>query len=81
LEDLMKSLLLLALPLLLVSCDAKPEATTTTAPVEKSKDYVCGMMVPKASAIKYTHEGTDYYFCADHCRDTFKADPKKYIPH
>lgn len=76
----MKSLLLLALPLLLVSCDAKEEAKpgATSAPVEKTRDYVCGMMIPKATAIKHTHEGTDYYFCADACLAKFKADPKKF---
>jgi YHS domain-containing protein len=76
----MKALLLLALPLLLISCDAREEAKSTTAPVEKSKDYVCGMMVPKASAIKHVHEGTEYFFCADACLEKFKADPKKYAP-
>jgi YHS domain-containing protein len=78
----MKTLLLLALPLLLVSCDAKDEAKpSTTAPVEKVRDYVCGMMIPKATAIKHTHEGADYYFCADACLEKFKADPKKFAAH
>jgi len=76
----MKSLLFLALPLLLASCDAKDEAKpgATSAPVEKARDYVCGMMIPKAAAIKHTYEGTDYYFCAEACLEKFKADPKKY---
>ena len=77
----MRTLLLLALPLLFVSCDKQEPAPASTAPVEKSKDYVCGMMIPKATAIKYTHEGADYYFCADACLEKFKADPKKYAPH
>jgi YHS domain-containing protein len=75
----MKSLLLLALPLLLVSCDAKEEPKSTTAPVEKVDDLVCGMKIPKGSAVKYAHEGKDYYFCAEACLDKFKADPKKYV--
>jgi YHS domain-containing protein len=78
----MRTLLLLALPLLIVSCDkevAKP--ATNPAPVEKAKDYVCEMSIPKASAIKHTHEGVEYFFCADACLAKFKADPKKYIPH
>jgi len=79
----MRTLLLFALPLLLVSCDGKEEAkpATNTAPVEKAKDYVCGMMIPKATAIKHAHEGADYYFCADACLEKFKAEPKKYAPH
>jgi YHS domain-containing protein len=77
----MRSLLLLALPLLVLSCDTKEEAKPTAAPVEKAKDYVCGMMIPKATSIKHTHEGADYYFCADACLEKFKAEPKKYAPH
>lgn len=79
----MKSLLLLSLPLLFVSCDPKDEAKpgATAAPVEKVRDYVCGMMIPKATAVTYTHEGTDYYFCAEACREKFKADPKKFSAH
>lgn len=75
----MRTLLLLALPFLIVSCDKEEPKPASAVPVEKSKDVVCGMMVPRASAIKQTYEGTDYYFCADHCRDAFMADPKKYL--
>jgi YHS domain-containing protein len=81
-EPMMKALLLAILPFLLVSCDkeeAKPAATA--APVEKAKDTVCEMMIPKATAIKVTHEGADYYFCGQACVDKFKADPKKYAVH
>ncbi len=79
-EEMMKALLLGALPFLLLSCDAKEETkpATIAAPVEKAKDHVCEMTIPKASSIKVTHEGTDYYFCAQACADKFKADPKKY---
>ena len=76
----MRALLLLALPLLIVSCDKEEAKPASGAPVEKAKDYVCGMMVPKASAIKHVHEGTEYFFCADACLEKFKADPKKYAP-
>jgi len=78
----MKALLLCALPFLSVSCDqeeSKPKADA--APVEKAKDPVCEMMIPKASAIKHTHEGADYYFCAQACLDKFKGDLQKYAVH
>ena len=80
----MKTLLLLcALPLLLASCDSQepPKPATNAAPVEKSKDPICGMMIAKEGALKHTHEGADYYFCAQGCVDKFKADPKKYAAH
>ena len=86
----MRSLMLLALPLLLVACDQKAETKAPTpdhsmpaaAPsADKAKDPICGMFVDKSKAIKHTHEGADYYFCADNCLAKFKADPKKYAVH
>jgi YHS domain-containing protein len=80
----MRFLMLLALPLLLVSCDSKEEAkpsshgATPAASADKAKDPICGMFVEKAKAIKHTQEGADYYFCSDGCLAKFKADPKKY---
>jgi len=83
-----RSLMLLALPLLLVACDQKPESKApehsmpAAAPsADKSKDPVCGMFVDKAKSTKLTHEGADYYFCSDNCVAKFKADPKKYAAH
>ncbi len=77
----MRVLLLLALPLLFAACDAKEEPKTAAPAVEKAKDPVCEMMIPKSTAIKHTHEGADYYFCAQACVDKFKADPHKYAAH
>src|ERR1700675_4240880 len=85
----MRTLMLLALPLLLVSCDAKeePKAHDHSMPAgpaagaDKAFDPVCKMPVDKAKATKLTHEGADYYFCADACLTKFKADPKKYAVH
>jgi len=84
----MRSLILLALPLILVACDQKPaEKPSPSMPMapaasaDKAKDPICGMFVDKAKSIKHTHEGADYYFCADNCLAKFKADPKKYAVH
>jgi len=85
----MRSLMLLALPLLLVSCDQKsetkaPDHSSMPMPAatgDKAKDPICGMMIDKAKATKVTHEGADYFFCSDACVAKFKADPKKYAVH
>jgi Cu+-exporting ATPase len=37
------------------------------------------MTVDPASAITYEHEGSTYYFCAQHCRDKFAGDPRQYL--
>jgi YHS domain-containing protein len=88
-EDPMRTLMLLALPLLLLSCDSKEEPKAhdhsmhdaPAASADKAKDPVCGMMIDKAKATKHTHEGADYFFCADACLAKFKAEPKKYAVH
>jgi RND family efflux transporter MFP subunit len=46
------------------------------------KDPVCGMDVdPKnPPALKTQHGGKTWYFCSDHCKKSFEADPGKYLP-
>ncbi len=53
-----------------------PESPYTTDPV-------CGMQVERADPGATTElDGTTYYFCSDHCRDRFVADPGKFLgPH
>jgi uncharacterized protein len=41
-------------------------------------DPVCGMKVDRAKALGLEHAGTTYYFCSEHCRDQFAADPERY---
>ena len=82
----MRTLMILAIPLMLAACDQKVETKghdhssmpAAAASGDKAKDPICGMMVDKAKAQKVTHEGADYFFCADACVAKFKADPKKY---
>ena len=46
----------------------------------QERDPVCDMMVDvDKMAIRTTHQGTDYYFCATGCRDQFLADPSRYV--
>jgi multidrug efflux pump subunit AcrA (membrane-fusion protein)/YHS domain-containing protein len=63
----------------------KPAALSPAAKSEVAapeKDPVCGMDVdPKApGALKAQHGGRTYYFCSDHCKKSFEANPEKYIP-
>jgi uncharacterized membrane protein YraQ (UPF0718 family)/YHS domain-containing protein len=42
-------------------------------------DPVCGMQVETANAAaRAEHAGTTFYFCSDHCRHRFEADPARY---
>jgi Cu+-exporting ATPase len=43
-------------------------------------DPVCGMTVAKAGAKhRYSHDGTEYYFCCQSCLDKFAANPQQYL--
>jgi Cu+-exporting ATPase len=47
---------------------------------DKVKDPICGMDIdPAAAAAKRSINGSDYYFCSDHCAATFDADPHQYM--
>lgn len=46
----------------------------------KHIDPVCGMVVREdAGKPTSTYKGTTYYFCSDHCRESFDKDPEKYL--
>jgi Cu(I)/Ag(I) efflux system membrane fusion protein len=64
----------------------KLAAVSTTSMAEKvtvEKDPVCGMEVDAKApdAIKAQYGGKTYYFCSDHCKKTFQANPGKYVPN
>src|SRR3954468_11290036 len=43
-------------------------------------DPVCGMTVtPSSAAGSFEHNGTTYYFCSEHCRKKFAADPEAFL--
>jgi uncharacterized membrane protein YraQ (UPF0718 family)/YHS domain-containing protein len=44
-------------------------------------DPVCGMKVDRAKAIRLQHFDHAYYFCSEHCRAKFEADPDAYLHH
>ena len=39
-------------------------------------DPTCGMTVDKSKALRADHAGTTYFFCSEHCRQTFLDDPE-----
>jgi Cu+-exporting ATPase len=55
---------------------ALPKDTSPTLAI----DPVCGMGVePGPSALSYDHDGRRYFFCAESCRERFRADPERYL--
>jgi len=43
-------------------------------------DPVCGMEVePDPTPLSYDHQGRRYFFCAESCRERFRADPQHYL--
>ncbi len=45
-------------------------------PGEMAKDPICGMVIPKATALKTERGGRTYYFCSQTCLNTF-LDPER----
>ena len=44
-----------------------------------ASDPVCGMKVDRAKALTAEHAGRTFYFCSEHCRHSFEADPDRYL--
>jgi uncharacterized membrane protein YraQ (UPF0718 family)/YHS domain-containing protein len=42
-------------------------------------DPVCGMKVDRDTAKRLQVDGHTYFFCSDHCRHAFQADPQRYL--
>ena len=40
-----------------------------------TKDPICGMIVDETTALHTERDGEKYYFCCDHCRQTFLSTP------
>jgi YHS domain-containing protein len=44
--------------------------------IDTVKDPVCGMEInPDQAAASEEHDGQTFYFCSEHCRQAFLADP------
>lgn len=44
-----------------------------------ARDPVCGMRVDRHKALTESANGRTYYFCGEHCRREFQADPGRYL--
>jgi P-type Cu+ transporter len=56
------------------------DAALQEASAATVRDPVCGMSVDPATAKhRVEHAGQTYFFCSAHCRDTFRAEPAKYL--
>jgi adenylate cyclase len=53
---------------------SRPGASLARLPV----DPVCRMAVDPASGERLVHDGVEYHFCSEQCRDTFAARPGRY---
>ena len=53
--------------------DDKPQAC------HEHTDPVCGMSVTDTSEHRHVYRGENYYFCSDHCRTKFAAEPGKFL--
>lgn len=42
-------------------------------------DIVCGMRVGASDTLRAVHADQTYYFCSEHCRARFAADPARYL--
>jgi Cu+-exporting ATPase len=57
----------------------RPIRRLKLATVGQEKDPVCGMMVPADAPLRATHDGKDYAFCCERCRERFIASPRAFL--
>lgn len=56
------------------------QKATETLAANESRDPVCGMMVaPDNARYKYVFQETTFYFCCIRCKESFEADPQRYL--
>jgi P-type Cu+ transporter len=46
---------------------------------DQATDPVCGMTVEKSAASSVDHDGTKYFFCSEHCLQTFRSNPTSFV--
>ncbi len=44
-------------------------------PKSLTKDPICGMTVDEATALHAVRDGKTFYFCGDHCLQSFLSTP------
>ena len=47
---------------------------------EQVTDPICGMKITKSQAVATAeYKGKTYYFCSQHCADSFQESPEDYV--
>ena len=46
---------------------------------ELSVDPICRMKVQQSDELKFSYQGSGYYFCSANCLEEFKQNPQKFI--
>ncbi len=54
-----------------------PAVKNQKIPIET--DPVCSMTVSETSRHRFSHEGVEYRFCSEDCREKFALDPERYL--
>mgnify|MGYP006304656203 CR=1 FL=1 len=86
-KSLVKTALLLATPLALLSCKSESSDAEAAAPPESGATpyplETCVVSGKKLGSMGdpyvIVHEGQEIKFCCDACEPTFKEDPDKYL--
>ena len=56
-----------------------PEAQSSSV-VNGKIDPICNMTVlPEKAAAKFDYNDTTYFFCSQHCKESFEKEPEKYV--
>jgi len=58
----------------------KSSAPPRIQPGVMVKDEICNTYLPKEEAIKEIHEGKEYYFCSEKCRQKFLEKSRSSTP-
>ncbi len=61
------------------ACEATPSTGPQPSGVRTAIDPVCGMSVATDSPVRYSYRGETYYFCGEHCKQRFIADPESFL--
>jgi len=62
-------------------CGGGGSNTGSAENAEVVNDPVCGMEVSDLKkTLSAVHKGKDYFFCSEHCKQTFKNAPASYMP-
>lgn len=61
------------------ACESGKHSHSPPSGLQTAIDPVCGMSVSTDSPIRHKHQGETYYFCSEHCKKRFAADPGSFL--